>query len=326
MADVAMYVAKSGAGGARLYSPELAPQSTEVLTLATDLRDALRAGVIELLVPPLGSLDTLAGHSLEALPRWRHPVLGEIAPAEFFAAAERAGLISELSGRVLDCALAACRTWRDAGHELRIGVNMATRWLTDPALPEQLGSALKRHGVPAGLLRLEINESTVLDGPGRCLEVLTALRELGVHLAVDEFGTGHASLTWLSRLPLDQIKIDPTFVRQVAKDGRDAAIVASVAGLGRTLGMEVVADGIADAATRRTLPALGCERGQGPLFGRPISLDDVPGLLDRIRTVGWPMSPRAAAGRSLPGPRQHVDKLDGWPTLTSASPPSPGRF
>ncbi|MFI7585797.1 putative bifunctional diguanylate cyclase/phosphodiesterase [Spongisporangium articulatum] len=322
MADVAMYVAKSGAGGARVYSPEFAPGSSEVLTLATDLREALMNDQIEILVQPIVDLHTLNVHSLEALARWRHPVLGDIAPKEFFAAADRAGLTLQLSQRVLDHALAACRYWAEQGTELRISVNMESRWLNNSALPDQIARALRGHGVPAELLCLEIKEGSVMDDPARALEVLTALRTMGVHLSVDDFGTGYSSLTYLSRLPVDQVKIDRSFVEMVSSSGRDQAIVASILGLGANLGMEVVAEGVSDAATRRILLEMGCRIGQGFLFSRPITVEEVPVLLERIRKVGWPVAQRPPAPAAAPtgGPARPVVRPTGGPARPVVRP------
>jgi diguanylate cyclase (GGDEF)-like protein len=335
-ADIAMYAAKSvGATGWHLYSPRLGADSpgAEVLTLATDLREALLTGDVHIVVQPLVDLETGAVHSFEALARWDHPVMGEIAPGAFFAAAERSGLTPALSEHVLDRALAAARDWIDRGLSMRVSVNVASRWLADPALTERIGIALARHDVPADLLCLEFTELIAMADPERTQQTLTGLRAMGVHLSVDDFGTGYSSLTYLSRLPVDQIKIDESFVRQVAVSERDRAIVRSIADLGRNLGLEVVAEGVPDAVTRRTLRDLGVRFAQGYLFSPPLPAAAVPTLVSRVGVIGWSSTsmgddvsavrpaPAAAVpgfpvmgprGLALPSVQPHVDTLAEW--------------
>jgi diguanylate cyclase (GGDEF)-like protein len=285
-ADVAMYVAKSAAGGRRLYSADMLIQAPEVFTLATDLRDAVQVDEIEIVVHPLVDLETGAVHSFEALARWQHPVHGEISPEDFFAAAEQSGQVAALSERILDRALAAVRIWMDAGYPLRMAVNLAPRWLADPSLPDQIAAALTRHSVPADRLCLELTESSVMDEPRRAGEVLTRLHRMGVHLSMDDFGTGYSSLNFLSRLPIDQMKIDRSFIQQMYNSSRDRAIVQSIIDLGRNLGLEVVAEGVTHPGARRALQEMGCHLAQGYLFTAPVSVEDVPSLVSRVGMVG----------------------------------------
>ena len=284
-ADVAMYVAKSAAGGRRMYSADMLIPAPEVFTLATDLRDAVQAGEIGIVMHPLVDLETGMVHSFEALARWQHPALGEISPEDFFAAAEQSGQVAALSERILDQALAACRVWMDAGYPLRVAVNLAPRWLADPSLPDQIAEALVRHGVPADRLCLELTESSAMDEPRRAGEVLTRLRGMGVHLSMDDFGTGYSSLNFLSRLPIDQMKIDRSFVQQMYNSPRDRAIVQSIIDLGRNLGLEVVAEGVTDPGARRALQEMGCHLAQGYLFTAPVPIEDVPRLVNRVGMV-----------------------------------------
>jgi diguanylate cyclase (GGDEF)-like protein len=285
-ADVAMYVAKSGAGGRRLYSADMLIPAPEVFTLATDLRDAIQGDEIEIVVHPLVELESGAVHSFEALARWQHPQLGEISPEDFFAAAEQSGQVAALSERILDLALAACRSWTDAGYPLRMAVNLAPRWLADPSLPDQIGAALIRHGVPADRISLEFTESSVMDEPRRTGEVLTRLHGMGVHLSMDDFGTGYSSLNFLSRLPIDQMKIDRSFIQQMYNSPRDRAVVQSIIDLGRNLGLEVVAEGVAEPGARRALQEMGCHLAQGYLFTAPVPVEDVPRLVSRVGMLG----------------------------------------
>lgn len=282
-ADIAMYAAKSGAGGARLFSQDLVEVTASTLTLASDLRDAVSQQDISVAVQPLVELDTGVVHSVEVLARWTHPELGEIPPEAFFSAAERSGQITALSARVLDQALAWCSTWNREGRPVRVAVNLAPRWLADDSLPEQVQAALTKHEVPAHLLCLEITESSVIADPRRAILTLTRLRAMGVHLSVDDFGTGYSSLTYLSRLPVDQMKIDKSFVSRLHDSARDRAIVRSIIDLGRNLSLEVVAEGVTDPGTRRALQEMGCSLGQGYLFSRPV---DPETLLEHIDKHG----------------------------------------
>jgi diguanylate cyclase (GGDEF)-like protein len=320
-ADVAMYVAKTTDAGWRLYSSDMTIQSPEGLTLASDLRDAIRADQIEIVVQPLVDLATGAVHSFEALARWHHPTLGEIPPEEFFAAAERSGQVQALSKRVLARALAASRVWMDAGYPVRVAVNLAPRWPSDATLPDQIGRALAFHQVPAHLITLEITESSAFAEPGLAGDVLSQLSEMGVHLSVDDFGTGYSSLTYLSRLPVDQMKIHQSFIQQMYNSSRDRAVVQSIIDLGRNLGLQVVAEGVTDPGTRRALQEMGCHLAQGYLFTAPISIDDVPTLVRRVGIVPSAPPSRLAAG---PGePAVTGDPAEAGPPI-EAKYPSPG--
>ncbi|MFZ0159549.1 MAG: EAL domain-containing protein, partial [Kineosporiaceae bacterium] len=270
-ADVAMYAAKAGAGGLRVFTADLLELDTMTLTLGGDLRDALARDEIEVVVHPLLVLASEELHSVEVLARWHHPVHGEVNPQVFFAAAEQAGLVAVLSARILEQALAQCRHWLDEGTAVRCAVNVAPRWLADEALPEIVGAALARHRVPAELLCLELTERSVIADPRRVTHTLQRLRALGVRLSVDDFGTGYSSLTYLSRLPVHQLKIDKSFVSRIADSERDLAIVRSLVDLGRHLGLEVVAEGVSNDAVRALLEEIGCLLAQGYLFTTPFA-------------------------------------------------------
>jgi len=271
-ADIAMYAAKTSGGGARLFSPDLADTTAEGLTLASDLRDAIAADDVGVAVQPIVDLTSGSVHSVEVLPRWRHRELGDVGAEPLFQAADRSGQVLALSVRVLERSLGLARGWVDAGTPVRVAVNLAPRWLVDAGLPEYVTTALERHGVPAELLGLELREASVLADPRRALETLRLLQAAGVHLVVDDFGTGYSSLTYLTRLPVDQLKIDASFVGRLGDSAQDRTIVRSIVDLGRTLGLEVVAQGVADEDTRRVLVELGCRLGQGPLFPLPPQL------------------------------------------------------
>jgi len=237
----------------------------------------------------------------------------EIAPEAFFAAAERSGQITVLSARILDRAIGLCRGWHEQGIPLRVAVNLAPRWLADPSLPEQVGLALARHAVPADLLCLELTESSVIADPRRAVMTLSRLRDMGVRLSVDDFGTGYSSLTYLSRLPVHQMKIDKSFVLRLHESRRDRAIVRSIVDLGRNLGLEVVAEGVTEPGTRRALQEMGCVLGQGYLFSRPIDPADLPRLIAATGVVHPDLVPTALPGRGagmvppqVPAPAAHT--------------------
>ncbi len=278
-ADVAMYAAKGGAGGSRVFHEDLLEGSALTLSLGSDLRDAVARDEIEVALHPVVVLPSGALHSVEVLARWTHPAHGEVSPEQLFRAAEQAGLTPALSARILDRALGLCRRWLDDGQAVRVAVNIAPRWLADAALPEQVGQALARHGVPADLLCLELTERSVIADPGRATTTLERLRGIGVHLTLDDFGTGYSSLTYLSRLPVDQLKIDEAFVGRVRDSPRDLAIVRSIVDLGHRLGLEVVAEGVTDACVRQALADAGCRLAQGYLFARPFEPELLAGFI-----------------------------------------------
>jgi predicted signal transduction protein with EAL and GGDEF domain len=299
-ADIAMYAAKTSAGGSRLFTPDLADTSTDALNLASDLRDALAADAVDVAVQPQVDLRTGVLHSVEVLARWVHPELGDVPPRELFDAADRSGQTAALSEVILDRALRLCRQWRAEGLSVRVAVNLAPRWLADAGLPAHVTAALAHHDVPADLLCLELREASVLADPRRVVDTLHRLRAAGVHLALDDFGTGYSSLTYLTRLPVDQFKIDGSFVARVGDSADDRAIARSLVDLGRTLGLEVVAEGVRDDDARQELIALGCRIGQGYVFAAPFDPADLPayarsvGVADPVAPARVP-APRYAA-------------------------------
>jgi diguanylate cyclase (GGDEF)-like protein len=284
-ADVAMYAAKEEAGGVRVYARELTEMLDAPLSLAADLRLALARGDVTIAVQPLVDLATGRLHSVEALARWRHPVLGVVNPEVFVMAAERVGLVGELTDVVIDQALRACADWLALGLEVQVAVNLAARTLSDPELPAKVEAALHRSGVPGRLLCFELTETGVISSPDRALAVLARLRELGVCLAVDDFGTGYSSMTYMNWLAPDQVKIDKSFVQRLRFDPRNEAIVRSIIDLAHNLGVEVVAEGVGDARTATRLADLGCTIGQGFLFAEPMQTDDLPDWVSRWMSV-----------------------------------------
>ncbi|MFD2092014.1 putative bifunctional diguanylate cyclase/phosphodiesterase [Blastococcus deserti] len=285
-ADLAMHDAKVSAKGLRIYEPELETSPRRV-TLVAELRAALNNGEIAVHVQPKAGLADGTVTGAEALVRWEHPELGRVSPDEFIPVAERSGLIGPLTTRVLDLSLAAVAGWRSAGHDLGIAVNLSTRSLHDADLVDEVARLLRRHDVPADRLTLEVTEGSVMADPARAVALLHQLRDLGVRLSVDDFGTGYSSLSYLKRLPVQEVKIDRSFVTGLTEDGEDVAIVRTIVDLGRHLGLQVVAEGVEERSTWELLASMGCDLAQGWYLGRPMPIGElVPWLRTRERAEG----------------------------------------
>ena len=269
-ADIAMYSAKEGGGGHAMFEPRLDRFSPRRLSLAGGLRQAIQNGEITLFYQPKAELGTGAIVGVEALARWEHPTLGLIGPDGFIPLAEQTGLISRVTDLVLRTAIAQCGAWRADGLMLRVSVNVSPRNLNDPHLPGLISSLLEEAGVPPSMLQLEITESRAVPSGRDAARVLEELRTMGVGLAIDDFGTGFSSLVQLQRLPVDEIKIDRSFVSAMLASESDAAIVRSTIDLARNLGLVVTAEGVEDDATRRKLEQMGCDLAQGYELCRPL--------------------------------------------------------
>ena len=220
---------------------------------------------------------------VEALVRWNHPTRGLLPPGDFVPLAERTGAIGDLTRWVLDSAIAQCSEWRQAGLDLAVAVNLAAPNIVDSGLPDLVEELLRRWDVPGDRLECEISEHTVMADPHRALDVLERLRALGVRLSLDDFGTGHSSLAYLKRLPLDEVKIDRSFVMGMADDSNDAAIVASTIDLARHLGLEVVAEGVETEEILRDLADLSCDVAQGFYLSRPLPPEQLRDWLAGLR-------------------------------------------
>ncbi|HSD80348.1 MAG TPA: EAL domain-containing protein, partial [Solirubrobacteraceae bacterium] len=274
-ADVAMYEAKQGGTRIESYAAERDPYSPERLALLAELRQAIDRDELVLHYQPKVSLVHGGVIGVEALVRWNHPVRGELPPGEFLPLAERTGLIADLTRWVVRTALGQCRAWREDGVELPVAVNLAAANIVDGTLPDSIATLLKVHGLPGASLECEISEHTVMSDPRRAGEVLARLRDLGVRLSLDDFGTGQSSLSYLKRLPLDEVKIDRSFVMGMARDEGDAAIVRSTIDLARHLGLAVVAEGVETAQVYDDLAQLRCDVAQGFYLSRPMPGDAV---------------------------------------------------
>jgi diguanylate cyclase (GGDEF)-like protein len=278
-ADVAMYEAKRGRRGVVTYDAGRDPYSADRLGLVGELRRAIAADELVLHYQPKVALGTAAVTGVEALVRWQHPAHGLLAPDQFVPLAERTGVIADLTRWVVDTALAQHRAWRDEGLDLPVAVNLAAANVVDVALPDVIASLLARHEVAGDRLECEISEHTVMADPVRAAEVLARLRFLGIRLSLDDFGTGHSSLAYLKRLPLDEVKIDRSFVAGMASDENDAVIVRSTIDLARNLGLAVVAEGVETAEVMRGLARLRCDEAQGFHVSRPLPAEQLAAWL-----------------------------------------------
>ena len=274
-ADVAMYVAKEHPSGCEVYTRERDEYSPDRLTLMTELRRAIDRGQLILHYQPKADLRTGEINGVEALVRWEHPERGMIPPDEFIPPAQKTGVIAPLTLFVLDEALRQCRTWALQGMELCVAVNLSTRNLLDVHLPDTVGELLTRWEVPARLLELEITESTILADPVRAMQILSRLDEMGIRLAIDDFGTGYSSLAYLKRLPVDELKIDKSFILGMEDSENDAVIVRSTIDLGRNLGLRVVAEGVETQKAWNHLASLGCDVAQGYFLSRPVPAEQL---------------------------------------------------
>lgn len=274
-ADVAMYVAKETRSGCHVYTTESDRHSPSRLALGADLRRAIAQGELFLHYQPKVSLQALTTDTVEALVRWQHPERGLIAPNEFIPLAEGTGLIRPLTLAVLDQALSQCRAWEDAGTTLNVAVNLSVLNLLDEKLPEDVARLLNKRGVLPSSLELEITESTIMSDPERGLNVLEKLNAMGVSLAIDDYGTGHSSLAYLRRLPVQEVKIDRAFVTHMDSSESDAMIVRSTIELGHNLGLRVVAEGIETAEVMAELTRLGCDLAQGYFLSPPLTAEEL---------------------------------------------------
>jgi predicted signal transduction protein with EAL and GGDEF domain len=286
-AEVAMYVAKAARAPFEMYSAAQDTYSTDRLALVAELRKAIDTHALAVAYQPVIDLarGTLVG--VEALLRWTHPSRGEIAPDVFIPLAEHSGLIGRITGYVLEAVADQAAAWRGTGLDLTVSVNLSVRDLQRPGLASTVRDVLDRYGLPAQRLRLEITEGSVMDQPDRALATLKELSSVGVGLSVDDFGTGYSSLAYLQRLPVNELKIDRSFVLGLANSTSDAEIVRSTVGLGHNLGLSIVAEGVENEASLAFLRDVGCDFAQGFFIARPMSAEALGGW---ARDSAWPVA------------------------------------
>ena len=270
-ADIAMYAAKTQNLGVCVYDPAVDRHSPAKFALFGDLRRALERGELILHYQPQVAISTGEVVGVEALVRWQHPERGLVFPDEFIPFTEYTGLIGPLTRHVLDTALAQARVWFDLGRPLPIAVNLSARNLLDEGLPDLVAELLAAHGVHAGLLELEVTESAIMTEPARAQRLLQQLSALGIRISIDDFGAGYTSLGQLKNLPINELKIDRSFVMTMIEDPGNALIVRSVIELGHNLGFTLVAEGVETEQTLTALAGFGCDVAQGYHLSRPIS-------------------------------------------------------
>ena len=281
-ADIAMYHAKRGSTGVEVYSRTADPYSPRRLALASELRRGFDDDEIIAFYQPKADLATGRAVGVEALMRWRHPKRGLVLPGEFIPIAEQTGLIAAATLRVIDTALGQHEEWAREGLNLSVAVNLSARSLLDTRLPEHLHDLLERHGTSPDALCLEITESMIMADPERARVVLARVRDMGIAVSIDDFGTGYSSLAHLKRLPVDEIKIDRSFVMNMALDRSDAVIVRSTIELARNLGLRVVAEGVEDAAVWQELADLRCDLAQGYLISHAVPAPRIPEIVAQM--------------------------------------------
>ena len=278
-ADVAMYAAKRTGGSYAVYRQEDDPYDAGRLLLRADLRRAIDHQEISLYYQPQVALATGELTGMEALARWRHRDRGWIPPMEFIPVAEHMGLIKPLTLYLVELAGRDAVAISKSGVNLPFAVNVSMRNLLDSHFPEMLEAVVARTGQPTEFLKLEITESAVMAEPGRVLESMKRLRAAGIRFSIDDFGTGYSSLAYLQKLPVEEIKIDRSFVGQMIGDTGSAAIVRATIELGGSLGLEVVAEGIEDERTWQALKRMGCSAAQGYFIGRPMPVAELEGWM-----------------------------------------------
>jgi diguanylate cyclase (GGDEF)-like protein/PAS domain S-box-containing protein len=293
-ADMALYRAKErGRDRIQLYNPALNVRVFEQMVFEKRLRRAIEQRQFVLVYQPQVGLDSGAVIGFEALLRWRHPELGLMPPDEFVPLAEENGLIEPLGTWVLRTACAHHRAWRAAGlPPLRLAVNMSARQFQCGDLDQRIRDVLEHHGMDAHCLELELTESVLMQEGDQTASLLADLSKLGIGLALDDFGTGYSSLSYLKRFPIGRVKIDRSFVSDIATSEGDAAVARAVIAMAHGLGVAVVAEGIETPEQLAILRRYGCDAGQGYLLGRPVAPSGVP---DVVRRRGWPAARQPAA-------------------------------
>ncbi|HEX5631524.1 MAG TPA: EAL domain-containing protein [Acidimicrobiia bacterium] len=295
-ADVAMYEAKSGGSTFEVYDNQRDRYSTRRLALAGELRDALEAGAVSVHYQPKAGLADGVVRGVEALARWLHPRHGLIPPEEFITLAEQTGLIRPLTEHVLRVAVRDRARLRAGGHALGVAVNVAAPSLGDPEFPDTVARLIAEYDVDPEAVTLEVTESTMMTDSARSRLVLASLDEIGVNLAIDDYGTGYSSLAHLSTLPVDEVKIDRSFVMDMAANERFAKIVTSTTGLVHSLGLRVVAEGVENRGTWDLLREAGCDVAQGYFVSRPLGYTDLHAWLEAGAPLQGDLRPRLHLG------------------------------
>jgi diguanylate cyclase (GGDEF)-like protein len=273
-ADTAIFEAKRSGRDYAVYESDLDPHKPERLSMMGELRQGLDEGQFRLYFQAKIDMARETIMAAEALIRWIHPKRGFMPPDDFIPLAEQTGNIRKLTAWTLESAARQSRAWADKGIHIKIAVNLSARDLMNRDLPGDIGNLLESHNVDPHALILEITESAIMQDPTHALEVLTRLNQMGLTLSIDDYGTGYSSMAYLKSLPVQEIKIDKSFVLKLASNRGDAILVKSTIELGHNLGLKVTAEGVEDEASLRMLQAYGCDTGQGYFISKPIPAED----------------------------------------------------
>jgi diguanylate cyclase (GGDEF)-like protein len=273
-AEIAMYVAKRKTTGIQIYDPALDSSSTQTLSLLTELRHAVDEGQLRLYLQPKLNLSDNTVVAAEALVRWQHPVRGLVPPMQFIPFAEQTGFVRQLTLWMFEEVAKELPRLRADGRPLRVAINLSTRDLLDQDFPAKLDAMMLKHNAPTSAFCLEITESAIMDDPQRAEATLNKLSDRGFKLSIDDFGTGYSSLAYLKRLPVNELKIDKSFVMGMENDESDAKIVRSTIDLAHNLGLSVVAEGVENQAILDKLVELQCDEAQGYFMSKPVPLPD----------------------------------------------------
>jgi len=285
-ADTAMYHAKdSGRGNFQFFTEHMNVAAQGRLAIENALRRALEQREFELHYQPLYDLRNRSITGFEALLRWRPPGGTSLSPTEFVGIAEDSGLIVPIGEWVLREALRQAKAWQTPGRALTIAVNVSAKQFSRSNFVERLERYIAETGIDPSLVELEVTESVIIEGAGEAREALDRVAALGVGIAIDDFGTGYSGLAYFKRLPIDTVKIDQSFIRDLTVDPDDAAIVTAIISMARTLGVDVVAEGVETEEQLEALKRLGCQRAQGYLFAAPMAASEVAKLLARVPAV-----------------------------------------
>ena len=269
----------------KYHDPARLADASWKLSLLSQLDDAIETGEVWVAYQPKLELATGRIIGVEALARWTHPEKGPISPTEFVGAAEQHDRIEKLTDYILDQAVSAVAQASRDGNVLNVAVNLSARLLTDQQLPRRVGACLVRHGLAAGQLTLELTETAALAGSGQDIEMLGKLRDLGVKISIDDYGTGLSTLDYLKKVPAGEIKIDQSFIKSMRDHRSDRVMVQSTIALAHSLGRIVVAEGVEDRETLDQLMAMGCDIAQGFIIGRPTSLRSIVKRLNSDRAL-----------------------------------------
>lgn len=293
-ADVAMYRAKTSQRAHHVYSPADDVGAAAILQTVQELRTALKFDQFVLHYQPKVDLATGAVNSVEALVRWDHPTRGLLAPASFLELVEESGLMPALTRKVLAMALDQVADWQRDGHTLTVAVNLSPSSLADPELAGEVAAMIAERGVRSGQLQLEITEEFVMGDRELSRSILTALRSSGVRISVDDFGTGYNTLAYLRDLPIDEIKLDRSFVMPMTHDARTATLVSSTINMAHALGLRIVAEGVETEGAYTDLTEMGCDQAQGYYMSRPVPPAELSQWLTSRNTL------RSSTGESKP--------------------------